>query len=168
MLQTEFCSYLDYFIPDYAAEIEANYAMSAPDARIRAEREIASDLPAGPQTAGEDLLCILSATGPDELLGYLWYRSDKTRRSAFICDFCILPAQQGNGRGRDALLAFEAMLHAQGYDEIKLRVAADNARAQHTYAAGGFRVTGLNMAKRIAAKGEPDAETSDKAGDLIH
>lgn len=32
MHDTEYPAYLDYFIPDYAAEISANYALSRPGA----------------------------------------------------------------------------------------------------------------------------------------
>jgi ribosomal protein S18 acetylase RimI-like enzyme len=164
MLQPEFSAYLDCLVPDYAAEIAANYAMSASDARLRAEQEITRDLAAGTQTAGQNLLCILNGTDRNDVIGYLWYRSDESQRSVFICDFSILPACQGKGSGREALSAFEAMIHGQGYDEIKLRVAADNARAQHIYEVGGFRVTGLNMSKRIGAMGEQDGEIAGKTG----
>lgn len=58
MLQDEFSSYLDYFIPDYAAEISTNYGLSNPEAVVQAKREIAKDLPNGPDTSGQVLLCI--------------------------------------------------------------------------------------------------------------
>ncbi|WFR94761.1 GNAT family N-acetyltransferase [Rhizobium tumorigenes] len=156
MLPEEFPAYLDYFIADYADEIAENYAMSSAAARIRAEREVAAELPAGPRTAGQELLCIFSEQNPAQPIGYLWYRSDSDRHSAFVCDFCILPEYRGQGRGHSSLAALEAMMRQQGYTEIKLRVAADNARAQHLYAVGGFRVTGVNMSKRIDAEAVPE------------
>ncbi len=154
MLGGEFSRYLEYFVPDYAAEISTNYGISAPDGLALAGREVARDLPSGPETPGHILLCIINDGFPNEIIGYVWYCPDDELRSVFICDFCIIPEQRGKGQGQGALIALEAMLHAQGYNEIKLRVAADNARAQHVYKIGGFRVTGINMAKQIGDNGE--------------
>jgi len=150
MKATEFAAYLAYFIPDYAAEIAANYGLSETEAFARASREIADDLPDGPQTPGEALLCIVNEV--DDHIGYLWYRPDPAERSAFISDFHILAAHQGRGYARQALNALESRLAESGIIEIRLRVAASNERAQHVYKASGFRTTGMNMSKRI---GEP-------------
>jgi ribosomal protein S18 acetylase RimI-like enzyme len=150
MLQDEFSSYLDYFIPDYAAEISTNYGLSNPEAVVQAKREIAKDLPNGPDTSGQVLLCITDGERENaETIGYLWYRADTDSKMVFISDFHILPAYQGNGYGKQALQALESALARKGFEQIRLRVAADNTRAQHVYQAGGFRTTGINMSKRI-------------------
>ena len=47
MSEDEFPGYLEYFIPDYAEEIAANYRLSLNDAFLRAKQEIAEDLPEG-------------------------------------------------------------------------------------------------------------------------
>ncbi|CAN7683436.1 GNAT family N-acetyltransferase [Phyllobacterium sp. LjRoot231] len=148
---SEFPEYLDYFIPDYAAEISTNYGLSNTVALAQAKREVADDLPNGPDTEGQVLLCITDdERGNDDVIGYLWYRPDKDSRSAFICDFHILRAYQGNGYGKRALSALEATLSDKGFEQIRLRVAADNERAHHIYRTGGFRTTGINMSKRIS------------------
>lgn len=87
--------------------------------------------------------------GSDVVIGYVWYRPDKDSRSAFVSDFHILPAHQGNGYGKGALSALEATLSDKGFEQIRLRVAADNERAHHIYRTGGFRTTGINMSKWI-------------------
>jgi len=148
MRSAEFPAYLDYFIPEYAAEISANYGVSDTAALAQARREIADDLPDGPDTHGQVLLCI-TADGDDDAIGYLWYHPDKDLRLAFISDFHILAAHQGKGFGTRALSALEAALSDAGFEQIRLRVAADNQRAQHIYRTGGFRVTGVNMSKQI-------------------
>ncbi|WP_395450011.1 GNAT family N-acetyltransferase [Aminobacter sp. UC22_36] len=150
MRNDEYSGYLSYFIPDYAAEISRNFDMSEAQAFARARQEISDDLPDGPNTDGEVLLTITdSALGSDVVIGYFWYRPDKTAHSAFISDFHILPAYQGNGYGKGALAALEATLSQAGFEQIRLRVAADNARAHHLYDVVGFRTTGINMSKRI-------------------
>ncbi|WEZ84072.1 GNAT family N-acetyltransferase [Rhizobium sp. 32-5/1] len=148
MGEAEFATYLAYFVPDYAAEIAGNYGIPDGEAFARASREVAEDLPDGPRTVGEVLLCLVN--GQDMPVGYIWYRPDIAARSAFISDFHILAAHQGQGYGKRALDLLEARLASEGITEIRLRVASDNARAKHVYETSGFRITGINMSKRIA------------------
>lgn len=150
----EYPAYLDYFIPDYAAEIAANYGLTATEATAQATREIARDLPLGVETEGEVMLCILSRTEEAEsLVGYFWYRPDTEARSVFIKDFCILGDYRDKGFGKQALKALETDLGKAGFEQIRLRVAGDNGRARHVYEATGFRVTGINMSKAIMTEG---------------
>lgn len=69
---------------------------------------------------------------------------------AFIMDFSIFPAYQGQGFGKQALIALEQELKRQGFQQIKLRVAPDNKRARHVHEATGFQVTGINMSRPLA------------------
>lgn len=146
MQADEFDGYRDYFIPDYAAEIVSNYGLSEAEAQAKATRDINQELTQGVATAGHVLLCITDTRG---VVGYIWYRPNPDAGSVFISDFCILPTHQGKGYGKQALAILETQLIKDGFTQINLRVAADNARAQHVYAQGGFRATGINMIRRI-------------------
>jgi ribosomal protein S18 acetylase RimI-like enzyme len=146
MRRQEFAGYSAYFIPDYAAEIARNYDLSTDVAQQRAEAELLADLPDGPETKNQCMLCIVDG---EMLLGYLWYRPDDASQTVFILDFHVLPAFQGRGIGAQALAGLEADLGSQGYKQIRLRVAADNRRAFHLYEKTGFRTTGINMSKTI-------------------
>jgi len=148
MRDDEFDGYLAYFIPDYAAEISSNYGLSLEMALDKATQEVKSDLPQGPATPDHVLLCIRAVS---KVIGYLWYKPDHTARTVFIYDFCILPAHQRKGHATRALARLEAMLAKDGFEQIKLRVAADNERAQNLYLKDGFRTTGINMIKDIQA-----------------
>jgi RimJ/RimL family protein N-acetyltransferase len=153
MRADEYSAYLDYFIPDYAIEIAANYCLSPVESRLQASREIDEDLPQGVETPGQVLLCIIdSISGDDSIIGYLWYRPDIPARSIHISDFHIFAAHQGKGYGKEALAALELGLSKTGFTQIKLRVAEDNKRAKHVYDVSGFRVTGVNMSKAIGIK----------------
>lgn len=150
MRADEFAAYLDYFIPDYAAEIAATYRLSENEAREQARREIGVSLPDGVNSAGHVLLCLVdSAKHPDNALGYLWYKADAAMHEAFIYDFYIHPDHQGQGLGKQALQLLEQALKARGFAQIKLRVAGDNERAHHLYEVSGFQVTGINMSKPL-------------------
>lgn len=150
MTENEFPAYLDYFVQDYADEIESNYGLSQPDSLARAKQEITELLADGVNTHGQVLLCIIAHS--DEVsthVGYLWYKPDTALRTVFIYDFHIFNASQGQGLGKQSLRSFEEVLRDKDFKEIRLRVAGDNTRAQHIYEINGFGVTGINMSKSI-------------------
>jgi ribosomal protein S18 acetylase RimI-like enzyme len=146
MLASEFADYVAYFIPDYAAEISANYDKDMDSALASAKRDVERDLPLGVETPGHDLLCVVG-DGGTALLGYLWCRPDEDGPSVFISDFYILPAHRGKGYAKAALTALEEMYAKTGHSEVRLRVASDNDIAQNLYRSAGFSPTGINMRK---------------------
>lgn len=146
MRDSEYSAYLDYFIPEYAAEISSNYGLSDVHSLAQAKREIAADLPDGVNTSGQVLLCLVNRSErPEVIVGYLWYEPDLAMCSAFINDFHIFAAHRGEGLGKQALEVLDDELKGQGFRQIKLRVAEDNKRARHVYEDKGFRVTGVNL-----------------------
>ncbi|MGJ0480286.1 GNAT family N-acetyltransferase [Pantoea agglomerans] len=150
MPENHYPGYLEYFIPDYAREIQANYRLSQSAARARAEQEIAELLFEGVNTPGHTLLnLIVDSENTNKHIGFLWYKPDTAMRTAFIYDFHIFEPYQGNGLGKQTLNALEQDLRDKGFDQIRLRVAGDNARARHIYEACGFGVTGINMSKTL-------------------
>jgi ribosomal protein S18 acetylase RimI-like enzyme len=148
MTEEEYPAFLEYFISDYANEIQSNYRLSPAESLVRATNEISETLAAGVNTPGQVLLCLVERSDPtDRHIGYLWYKPDTTMSSVFIYDFHIFNFCQGMGLGKQTLRAFEEHLREKGFKEIRLRVAGDNARARHIYESSGFGVTGVNMSK---------------------
>lgn len=144
----EFLAFVDYFVPDYAAEIVSNYLLSEEDALEQARRELESSFPDGEKSAGQILLCIvLNEAEKEKHIGYLWYKPDPQLRSAYINDFYLFPAFQGEGFGSEAMKQLELRLMEEGCKQIKLRVAAGNSQARRVYENNGFNVTGINMNK---------------------
>ncbi|AHE73273.1 MULTISPECIES: GNAT family N-acetyltransferase [Enterobacter] len=153
MTKDEYPAYLEYFVNDYACEIEANYGESLQDSLARAKQEISEMLPEGVNTHGQVLMCIIFQLDKAQShVGYLWYKPDSTKRTAFIYDFHIFNSNQGLGLGKQSLRAFDEYLQDKGFKEIRLRVAGDNARARHVYETSGFGVTGVNMSKSITGR----------------
>lgn len=142
----EFPAFAAYFVPDYAAEIVANFGIPLADALTQAQQDLAQDLPQGADTVGETLMCIVLA---DRLIGYLFYATDANSQFAFIKDFHVLPPHQGQGHGTAAMTALVGMLKPQGIIQIRLRVAAKNEAAHRLYTKLGFFPTGINMAKTL-------------------
>lgn len=150
MSEDEYPAYLDYFVNDYACEIESNYGASLHDSLARAKQEISEMLPNGVNTHGHALMCIVTQSDKtNNHVGYLWYKPDSIKRTVFIYDYHIFNSSQGLGLGKQSLRAFEEYLQEKGFKEIRLRVAGDNARARHVYETSGFGVTGVNMSKSI-------------------
>ncbi|WP_421504752.1 GNAT family N-acetyltransferase [Erwinia rhapontici] len=153
MTEDEFPAYLEYFIPDYANEIGANYGLSPSASLVRAKQEITEALAEGVNTCGQVLMSLVARLDKTEIhVGYLWYKPDTIMRTVFIYDFHIFSSFQGTGLGKQTLRAFEDNLREKGFKEIRLRVAGDNARARHIYETSGFGVTGINMSKVIAGQ----------------
>jgi len=145
-----FQGFVDYFVPDYAAEIVTNYALSEPEALQKAQQEIENSFPLAEKTPGQTLLCIMHSDNDLNLhVGYLWYKADSLQKSAFINEFYLFPLFRNKGLGRKALRMLETTLRQDGFTQINLRVAGDNEQARHVYEASGFRVTGVNMNKRL-------------------
>ena len=150
MSETDFAEFLAYFIPDYAAEIAANYHLSSDDALAQAKREAAASLPDGERTEGQSLKSIVrTENGTEQRIGYLWYRANAEDSSAFIYDFYLLPEFRSQGLGSLAMKSLESLLASEGIRQIKLRVAAENAHAKKVYEANGYQVTGYNMNKLL-------------------
>ncbi|WP_370513659.1 GNAT family N-acetyltransferase [Pantoea sp. VH_8] len=63
----------------------------------------------------------------------------------------IFKKYQGHGPGKQPLHALEQDLCNKNFEQIRLRVAGDNARARHIYELCGFGVTGINMSKCLTA-----------------
>ncbi|MEC0123228.1 GNAT family N-acetyltransferase [Paenibacillus pabuli] len=62
------------------------------------------------------------------------------KTTAFIHNFCILPAYQGKRLGRTVLGALVKLLMKQHYTVIRLSVVTDNDRALNLYQSVGFEV----------------------------
>lgn len=96
MTKDEYPAYLEYFVNDYACEIEANYGESLQDSLARAKQEISEMLPEGVNTHGQVLMCIIFQLDKAQShVGYLWYKPDSTKRTAFIYDFHIFNSNRG-------------------------------------------------------------------------
>lgn len=148
ILSHEFSGFVDYFIPDYAAEIASNYQLEPQTALQQASQEVRASFPDNEKTAGQVLLCILHMHPSGEKhIGYLWYKPDVRTKSVFINDFYLFPDVREKGLGKQAMKRLEQRLISEGYTQIKLRVAADNPRARHVYETSGFGITGINMSK---------------------
>jgi ribosomal protein S18 acetylase RimI-like enzyme len=150
MRSDEFPGYVDYFVPDYATEISANYDVDIQTATKQAAQAVAESFEQGVETPGQVLLCIVATTdNADAPIGYLWCQPNAKNQTVFISDFSILPPYRGKGFARLALAALDEWFSETEFAEFRLRVAADNSIAKNLYLSAGFTPTGINMRRAI-------------------
>lgn len=65
--------------------------------------------------------------------------------TAIIHDFCVLPAFQGRGYGREILSRVVKLLQSQEYSQIRLSVVTQNRRALNLYQSIGFDVSAESL-----------------------
>ncbi|MER3384222.1 GNAT family N-acetyltransferase [Pectobacterium aroidearum] len=153
MAEGDYPEYRQFFILEYAQDLQASRGYDAEKARAIATQSIDIALPQSVHTAANKLWCIHSAENEDAVIGYLWVILKEN--AAWVSDFCLLPAWRGRGFGKAALAAMDAALVALGIGEIGLRVAVHNPVARALYEKSGFQITGFNMHKHL----EPDASS---------
>ena len=151
MSQAHFQRYLEELVPEYAQAHVASGDAEPATAMERAHGDIVSLLPGGLATEDQHLLSVF-AGGIAEPIGAVWFelRERDGRRSAFIYDFRIDPAQRGNGYGAETLTLVDETLRSLGVRHVGLSVLGDNVRARSLYEKHGFRVGGIQPGVTLA------------------
>ncbi len=147
MTDAEYPAYRTLFIAEYAQDLQDSRGYSAQKATDIATHAIDVSLTEGPNTAANNLWCILPENDSDTIVGYFWLV--RKADACWVSDFCLLPAWRGRGYGRASLAQMEARIAEQQVSEIGLRVAVNNPTAKALYEKSGFQITGFNMIKRI-------------------
>ena len=95
MTKDEYPAYVEYFVNDYACEIKSNYGLSLHDSLARAKQEISEMLPAGVNTLGQVLMCIVvQSDKANNHVGYLWYKPGSTKHTFLSTIFIFsMPAR---------------------------------------------------------------------------
>ncbi|MDX6914912.1 GNAT family N-acetyltransferase [Pectobacterium carotovorum] len=147
MAEGDYPEYRQFFILEYAQDLQDSRGYDAEKARAIATQSIDIALPQGVHTAANKLWCIYSADNEDVIIGYLWVVLNEN--AAWVSDFCLLSGWRGRGFGKASLAALDAALAALGMGEIGLRVAVNNSVARALYEKSGFQITGFNMHKNL-------------------
>ncbi|QQG26781.1 GNAT family N-acetyltransferase [Pectobacterium carotovorum] len=146
MADGDYPEYRQFFILEYAQDLQESRGYDAEKARAIATQSIDIALPQGIYTAANKLWCIHSS-GNADIIGYLWVVLKEN--TAWVSDFCLLPVWRSRGFGKASLAALDVALAALGIGEIGLRVAAHNPMAKALYEKNGFQITGFNMHKNL-------------------
>lgn len=121
----------------YAEDIASNGLVEREAARRKAERDMATLLPDGLETANQSIL-VLEADGV--ALGRLWIgpREIDGRTVLYIWDVEIDAEHRGRGYGRQAMRLAEETARARGLTRIELNVFGGNHVARSLYRSLGY------------------------------
>lgn len=149
MTESEFETYLEKAIPEYAADKAGAGDWSEQEALERSRKTYQQLLPQGVKTENNYLFRI-QVDESGEKIGVLWMRHEKPRPHGFIFDIVLDETQRGKGYGKQAMLALEEIAKDMGLETIGLHVFAYNTVAMQLYKKLGYEVTSQNMVKRLS------------------
>lgn len=148
----EYAAWSRHAVDGYAHDIEVNGETEPEAARRKAERDMRTVLPGGPETPGHEMLVLEVGS---EKVGTLWVgvRELDERRVLYIWDVEIDEAHRGRGFGRQAMLLAEQIARSRGLDRIELNVFGGNTVARGLYSSLGYLERAVSMAKDLS---DPD------------
>jgi RimJ/RimL family protein N-acetyltransferase len=137
-------------IATYAHEKVTAGHWLAEGAQDQSAAEFASLLPQGLATPDHHLFNIVDpASG--QPVGHLWFAIETRHgvRMAYVYDLAVQPEHQRHGHATRAFRAMEDQVRSLNVWRIDLHVFGHNPGAQALYAALGYRVTSVTMAKSL-------------------
>lgn len=137
-------------IAGYAQDKVAAGQWRAEAAQAQSAAEFASLLPQGLATPDHHLFDIIDAAS-GQAVGHLWFAIEDRHgiRVAYVYDLAVHPEHQRRGHATRAFRAMEDKVRALNAWRIDLHVFGHNPNAQALYAALGYRVTSVTMAKSL-------------------
>ena len=147
MTESEFASYREMAVRDYAQEnIRAGNGNPA-DAPAMAEKAVSTLLPEGVRTKDQFLFTLLDESLP-ATVGMVWFKS-LPNAAAHIYDIRIEESRRHRGYGLQTLQAVEAKARGMGLKKIGLAVFGHNQAARALYEKAGYAVIQMGLAKAL-------------------
>lgn len=149
MTWRELGAWLPRQLTAYADLIAASGAMSAQDARDKAERDFARGFSDRFGTAAQLLFRVVTANAA---VGWLWLSvpgPGPDPLMAWVYDIEIEGPFRGRGYGRAALRLAEEEARSRGMTSLGLSVQGHNTAARSLYDSLGYQVTELQMKKPV-------------------
>lgn len=137
-------------IAAYADEKVTAGQWLAETAHAQSAAEFAGLLPQGLATPDHHLFEINDPVN-SQPVGHLWFAIETRHgvRMAYVYDLAVQPEHQRRGHATRAFRAMEDRVRALNVWRIDLHVFGHNPGAQALYAALGYRVTSVTMAKSL-------------------
>jgi ribosomal protein S18 acetylase RimI-like enzyme len=155
MSETQFQSYLDTAVQEYAqAHLKAGDC-GPEDALMLAHKDYQELLPNGLQSKNQFLFSIHDdALDKNEIIGMIWFgvKEGHAVRSAFIYDVAIREDLRGKGYGRKVMERVEELVQEMGIGKVSLNVFGYNHAARALYEKMGYQITGIGMTKTLGKR----------------
>jgi len=155
MSETQFQSYLDTAVEDYAQAHLKSGDCAQEDALRLAQKDYQELLPNGLQSKNQFLFSIHDdALGKNEIIGMVWFGVTAARivRSAFIYDLKIREDLRRKGYGVRVMERVEELVQEMGIDTVGLHVMGYNHAARALYEKMGYQITGIGMTKTLGKR----------------
>jgi ribosomal protein S18 acetylase RimI-like enzyme len=149
MTQNEFKAFLERDIREYAAEnVRAGYWSEA-EALEKSRQAHDRLLPDGLKTKDQYLYTLHE---DKQAVGMIWMKAnlDSPRPSGFIFDLFIEAPFRQKGYASQAMLELEEVARGLGLQQLGLHVFAHNQAATKLYEKLDYRVSSLNMIKKLS------------------
>lgn len=149
-----FAAFVDAAVAGYADDNVAAGRWTADEALDLSRAEFARLLPQGLATPDNHLYEIRDDVG-GRTVGFLWFAtvSRGNTKAAYVYQLEVHPEFRRRGHARAAFQSMESLAAAMGLSSIGLHVFGHAPEAQALYSSLGYRVTGINMQKRITTTG---------------
>jgi len=149
MTDREFEDFLERDIREYAAEnVRAGYWSEA-EALEKSRQAHDRLLPEGLKTRDQYLYTLHEA---GQAVGMIWMKAelDSPRPSGFVFDLFIDERFRQKGYASQAMLQLEEVARGLGLQQLGLHVFAHNRAATRLYEKLDYRVSSLNMIKKLS------------------
>jgi ribosomal protein S18 acetylase RimI-like enzyme len=152
MTETQFRSYLETAVEDYAQGHLKSGDCAPEDALRLAQEDYAKLLPDGLQSKDHFLYSIRDdALDGNQVIGMVWLevKTKRVVKSAFIYDISIREDLRRKGYGRKVMERVEELILKRGIDTVGLHVFGHNHAARALYEKMGYQITGIGMTKTL-------------------
>lgn len=146
MNETEYMCYFNNKIERYGEVLAQNIYEAGEEPATKAEKQLAALLPQGRKTENHHLYKVEKNS---EIIGYVWLKTDRAKKSAFLYEIYILEKFQSRGYGTKTMILIEEWLKEREFLYFKLHVFGSNKGAHQLYERLGFGVAGYNMFKSL-------------------
>lgn len=152
MTQAELDDFLQFVIPDFAADKVAAGQWSEATALEKSRLSYLDLLPDGVASRGHHLFTVRDSAGTD--VGVVWLAlpdggDEGVSRTGFIYELFVRPEYRRKGHASAALAAIEAFARDLGATGIELHVFGHNLAARALYTKIGYVETSVNMSKQL-------------------
>ncbi|MNW26025.1 putative N-acetyltransferase YycN [compost metagenome] len=153
MNAAEYERFIQRLIRDFAADKVQAGTWTEEEAPQLAEDSLHKYLPQGLDTPDAYLYVITlrEQQADEQSIGIIWFNITDTPMGteAFILEFWIEDAYQGQGYAKQTLLALDEEARRRGIRKIGLHVFGHNTRAFELYKKMGYVVTDIQMSKEL-------------------
>jgi RimJ/RimL family protein N-acetyltransferase len=150
MTEDDFAEFRAYTLTSFAHDKVQSGQWMPQEAQQNASIGFQKLLPEGMATANH---FFYSLVDPElsQSVGYIWFqiRGEGTGRDAFIFDHVIHEKFRNRGYGSQTHQAIDAKLLAMKVERVSTHVAAHNTTPLRLLERVGYRVTGIDLSKRL-------------------